>query len=209
MNDYPNVPVRPFLLVLSGPSGSGKSTVIDGFMANRRDFVRSISVTTRAPRGQERDGVDYFFIDEARLQRLIDEDALLEYAQVFGKHSYGTPRHFVEEQFRAGHSVVMDIDVQGALQIRGRLPERSCLVFVTPPSLVELERRLRGRATDSDEAIARRLVTAQQELAQWRQYDQLVINDQLEQAIQDLQAIVRARELTIARGEACRNSLAH
>lgn len=200
MKDCPHLDASPFLLVLSGPSGCGKSSLIKGFRAQEAAFVMSISVTTRPPRGAEQDGVDYFFTDQAHFQELIDAEALLEYATVFGRHSYGTPRAFIEDRFALGKSVIMDIDVQGARQIRARMPARSCLVFVGPPSLAVLEARLRGRGTDDDEAIARRLATASEEMAAWSDYDYLIINDRLEEALADLQAIVRARQLAISVG---------
>lgn len=197
MDDYPKPVGRPFLLVLSGPSGSGKSTLIDRFRSRHPHFIESISVTTRSPRGNEREGVDYFFVSEARFQELIRAQALLEHAEVFGTHSYGTPRAFIDEQFAQGRQVIMDIDVQGALQIRANMPADSLLVFVTPPDRRTLEERLRGRGTDDDTAIAKRMRTAERELAQWRHYDYLIINDILDQTVADLEAIVRAHLLRI------------
>ena len=186
---------REILVVISGPSGAGKSSLIDAFLAQNVEFVRSISATTRAPRGAERDGVDYHFLDEATFQRWIEEGAFLEYAQVFGTHSYGTPRAFVLDQFAHGRSVIMDIDVQGARQIRDTLPSETVTVFVAPPTRGELERRLRGRGTDDDEAVDRRLEEAEGEVSCWREYDYIIINDDLESAVRKLQGIVMAERI--------------
>ncbi|MFW5845242.1 MAG: guanylate kinase [Planctomycetota bacterium] len=198
MDRIPTPPDQPFLLVLSGPSGSGKSSVTERFRALEPEFVESVSVTTRAPRGRERDGVDYRFVDDAAFDDLIASHALLEHATVFGQHRYGTPRSFVEEQFAQGRFVITNIDVQGAVQIRDNMPARSCLVFITPPDMDELERRLRGRGTDDPEAIGRRLAEARSELAAWRSYDHLIVNHDLEAAVADLRSIVRARRLRTA-----------
>jgi guanylate kinase len=197
MSILPAPDPRPFLLVLSGPSGVGKSSVIDAFRAAHPDFVESISATTRAPRGQERDGVDYHFVSAERFAEMVARKELLEHACVFGTHSYGTPRAYVEEQFAAGRCLIMDIDVQGARQIKASLGQQACLVFIAPPSLEILEQRLRGRGTDDPAAVAKRLDTAHKELAAWRSYDFVVVNDQLERAVADLAAIVRARRLAV------------
>lgn len=193
---YPAPAPAARFLVISGPSGAGKSTIIQALLARTPGLVRCLSCTTRAPRGQERDGVDYFFLAPEEFARRVAADAFLEHATVFGKHSYGTPRSFVEEQLAAGRSVVKDMDVQGAAQIRRSFPA-AVLVFVAPSSRAEIERRLRGRATDSDEVIARRLAEADAELARWRDYDFLVINDDLERAVGDLAAVLRASGLRI------------
>ncbi|MCK6487940.1 MAG: guanylate kinase [Planctomycetes bacterium] len=185
-------------LVISGPSGAGKSTIIQGLCARLPGLVRCLSCTTRAARGQERDGVDYFFLSAEEFARRTAAGAFLEHATVFGKHSYGTPRAFVEEQLAAGRSVIKDVDVQGGAQIRRSFPA-ALQVFVAPSSRGEIERRLRHRGTDSEEVIARRLAEADAELARWQDYDHLVINDQLEQAIDDVAAILRAAALRIQR----------
>lgn len=200
-SDKPAIPAyrrEPCVLVLAGPSGSGKSTLIKRMLAANDDLVMSISATTRAPRGQEQDGIDYFFLDEADFRRRIDAGAFLEHAQVFGKHFYGTPRAFIDEQFAAGRSVIMDIDVQGAAQVRAALaetPERSLQVFVTPPSWQELERRLRHRGTDAEAVIQRRMAEAERELARWREFDHVVINDDLDAAVHRLQACLTVQRM--------------
>jgi guanylate kinase len=159
-------------------------------------MLRCLSCTTRAPRGQERDGVDYFFLAPEEFARRAGSGEFLEHATVFGKHSYGTPRAFVEQQLAAGRSVIKDVDVQGAAQIRRTFPA-AVQVFVAPSSRAEIERRLRGRGTDSDEVIARRLAEADAELARWRDYDYLVVNDDLGRAVDDLAAVLRAAALRI------------
>ena len=199
---YPHPGSQSVFLVLSGPSGAGKSTVIQRFLRANPDFIRCLSVTTRAPRGQERDGVDYFFTTADEFSRRSSTNQFLEHAVVFGKHHYGTPRTFVEENLRAGRSVIKDVDVQGALRIRQTFPA-AIQVFVVPPSQAEIERRLRARATDDDDTIRRRLEESEAELAQWDQYDYLVLNDDLDQAVRDLTAIVRSEQL-VAPGRAQR-----
>lgn len=185
---------REMLLVLSGPSGAGKSSLIDAFLTGRTEFVRSISVTTRPPRGEERDGVDYHFVDTATFDRWVAEGRFLEHAVVFGTHRYGTLRSVVEDQFAAGRSVIMDIDVQGACQIRATMPE-AVTVFVAPPTRDELARRLRGRGTDDDASVTRRLGKAESEVARWREYDYLIINDDLDSALRKLRSVVAAERM--------------
>ncbi len=178
-------------LVIAGPSGVGKSTLINRFLRDHPEFVRCLSVTTRAPRGSEREGLDYYFVDQVEFDRRIAGKAFLEHAKVFGRNWYGTPRSFVEANLSAGRSVVKDVDVQGADQIRRTMPE-AVQVFVVPPSHQALEERLRGRGTETEDQVARRLGEAEAELKRWREFDFLVVNDQLERAAADLSAIVRA-----------------
>lgn len=189
---------RGLLVILAGPSGSGKSTLLDGLLKSEPDFAASVSATTRKPRPGERDGVDYHFLSEDRFRDLIAADGFLEYAQVFAKDWYGTPRAFVEDRLASGRSVITDIDVQGAAQIRGRMPQ-AVQVFVTPPSVPELERRLRGRGTESAEAIARRLDEAGRELARAQEFQYLIINDDMQRALDDLRHIIAAERLRLVR----------
>ena len=191
---YPAHGPQSLFLVLSGPSGAGKSTVIQRFLRANPGYIRCLSVTTRAPRGTEQDGRDYFFTSADEFSARVGANQFLEHAVVFGKHHYGTPRTFVEENLRAGRSVIKDVDVQGALRIRSTFP-KAVQVFIVPPSREEIERRLRGRATDDEDTIRRRLEEADAELALWEQYDYLVINDDLDRAVADLSAIVRAEQL--------------
>ena len=184
------------LIVVSGPSGSGKSTVIAQAMAMRENLTFSVSATTRAPRPGEAHGVDYFFLTEAEFQRLLAEDALLEHACYVGNH-YGTPRAAVEERLAAGQDVILDIEVQGAAQIRSRMPE-AILVFLLPPSFAELERRLRDRGKDSPEKIRGRLARAREEYKQVDMYDYIIINDNVDRAERELDAIITAEKCRTA-----------
>ncbi len=195
---FPTHRSSALFVVLSGPSGAGKSTLMERFVREQGDFVRCLSVTTRPPRGEERDGVDYLFVSPAEFESRIEEGELLEHAQVFGKHSYGTPRDFVELQLAAGQSVIKDVDVQGAFTIRGTFPA-AIHVFVVPPSRAEIERRLRCRGTESADEIKRRLAEADRELRVWDRYDYLIINDEIARAVAELVAIVRAERLRVHR----------
>ncbi len=195
---YPRTTDNGLMVVLSGPSGAGKSSLIAGFLARRSDFAQSVSATTRAPRPGEREGRDYFFLDADAFTDLVATDGLLEHATVFGQHRYGTPRAFVEARLERGEGVIADVDVQGAQQIRQSMPA-AVQVFVIPPDEAELERRLRGRGTESDAAVARRLDEARREIACWRRYDYLLVNDALDAAVDRLEAIVRAEVLRTVR----------
>ena len=184
------------LLVISGPSGAGKGTICN-LLREKIELGYSISITTRAPRKGEVDGVNYFFktVDEAK--EMIAKGELLEYAEVFGNY-YGTPRKFVLDQLAEGKNVLLEIDIQGALQIKERYPE-AVLVFIVPPSLEELERRLRGRGTDAEEVILKRLAGATHELRFAKEYKYLVVNDTAELAMEKVRAIVLAEENNISR----------
>lgn len=193
---YPARRSEGLFVVLSGPSGAGKSTLIQRFLADHPHFMRCLSVTTRAPRGQERDGVDYFFTTAEAFRQRAAAGEFLEHAEVFGR-CYGTPRGFVTDHLAAGRGVIKDMDVQGAATLRQTFPA-AIQVFTAPADRAEIERRLRSRGTDSDEVIARRLAEADAELAQWHRYDYLVINDDLDRAVADLAAVVRAEVLRVA-----------
>jgi guanylate kinase len=195
---FPSHRTPALFIVLSGPSGAGKSTLMERFVREHTDFVRCLSVTTRPPRGTEQDGVDYVFVSDAEFESRIEGGELLEHAQVFGKHSYGTPRDFVERQLASNCSVIKDVDVQGAFTIRGTFPA-AIHVFVVPPSRTEIERRLRCRGTESPEEIKRRLAEADRELRVWDRYDYLIINDEITRAVAELAAIVRAERLRVLR----------
>lgn len=182
---------RGILLILSAPSGAGKTTLAHrlGDMLGG-ECLFSISYTTRSPRGGERDGIDYHFVERSRFEAMIDADEFLEWAEVHGNF-YGTHRSYVDAA-RDVDVVIFDIDVQGGEQIKRKHPE-AVSVFILPPSMKELERRLRGRGTEADTAIARRLLAARREIARGEQcYDYLVVNDDLERALADVQAILRA-----------------
>jgi guanylate kinase len=179
------------LLILSAPSGAGKTTLAHMLIdAHPGRALYSVSFTTRAPRGSERDGVDYHFVDQDAFQAMIDRGELLEWAEVHG-HWYGSPRSAVEAA-RRGQLVIFDIDVQGGTTIKGKHPEAAS-VFILPPSIEELERRLRGRRTDSEEVIRGRMRSARAEMERGcASYDYLVVNQDLSRAFEDLSAVVRA-----------------
>ena len=181
---------RGKLIVVSGPSGAGKSTVIGKVMERRSDLCFSVSATTRKPRDGEVDGVNYFFVTGTEFDRMIGDDELLEHAEYY-RDNYGTPRAYVEEKRRAGMHVLLDIEVQGARQVRERVPE-AIKIFIIPPSLQVLEQRLRGRGTETEEQIQRRLARARGEYREADFYDYVVINDNLETAANELNAIITA-----------------
>ena len=181
---------RGKLIVVSGPSGAGKSTVIGKVMERRSDLCFSVSATTRKPREGEVDGVNYFFVSGTEFDRMIGDDELLEHAE-YNRDNYGTPRAYVEEKRRAGMHVLLDIEVQGARQVRERVPE-AIKIFIIPPSLQVLEQRLRGRGTETEEQIQRRLARARGEYREADFYDYVVINDHLETAANELNAIITA-----------------
>ena len=176
------------LFVISGPSGAGKGTLVARLVQAVDDVWPSVSVTTRDPRPGEVDGVQYYFVSDEEFQRLIDSDGLLEWA-LYGHHRYGTPKAPVEEHIAQGDQVVLEIDVQGALQVKEKLPSAH-LVFIEPPSLEVLEARLRGRGTETEEAIEDRLRTARVELSQKMEYDSRFVNDDLDEATAELVAYV-------------------
>ncbi len=176
--------------IISGPSGVGKSTVLKELFKNRDDLYFSISATTRQPRRNEKNGVHYHFIDVERFQQLISEDAFLEYAEYVGNF-YGTPKKFVDAAMDEGKDVILDIELQGAIQVTSQRPD-VVRIFIAPPSWEELEKRLTGRGTDSPEKIRERLVRAKVELQNANTYDYFVINDTVEQAVREINAIMLA-----------------
>ena len=184
------------LIVISGPSGSGKSTVVNKAIQGREDMCFSTSVTTRSPRPGEVDGKDYFFIDPQRFQEMVAQDELLEHAE-YVAHCYGTPRAFVEQKLDAGLNVILDIEVQGARQVREKKPD-AVLIFIVPPSLDELRRRLVNRGTDALEVIEARLQRAAEELKEVDLYDYLIINDDLETAAGEFTSILTAEHCRVS-----------
>ena len=178
------------LIVISGPSGAGKSTVVFKAIEGREDVCFSTSVTTRKPRPGEVDGREYFFVDPDRFKEMVENDELLEHAE-YVANSYGTPRAYVEEKLDAGLNVLLDIEVQGARQIHEKKPD-AVMIFIVPPSLEELEKRLKGRGTDTERAIEARLIRARQEYQEADFYDYLIINDNADKAAKELSAIILA-----------------
>ncbi len=189
---------RGLCLVVAAPSGAGKSTITRALLAQEPALSLSISVTTRPPRPGEQEGVHYLFRDAETFARMIADGELLEHAHVFGR-SYGTLRRPVEAALTAGRDVVFDIDWQGYQQLRAALPADTVGVFVLPPSLDALAGRLSGRNTDGSDEISRRMSAARTEISHWREFDYVLVNDALEQAIADVAAILRASRLARAR----------
>ena len=176
------------LFVIAAPSGAGKTTIVKALVARNPELRFSISYTTRQKRRTEVDGVDYLFVDVDKFETLRDEGELLEFAEVFDNF-YATSRSQVEKHLAEGQDVILEIDWQGAQQVRESMPE--CVtIFILPPSLEELERRLRDRRTDSSEVIDRRLRDAMSDMAHWDEFDHVIINDKLEQAVTDLENVL-------------------
>lgn len=184
-------------IVISAASGTGKTSLCIRLLETLTHVTRSISYTTRAPRGTELHGRNYYFVEDAEFDRMIAADEFIEWAEVFG-HRYGTSIGSVKDQLESGLDVLLDIDVQGGKQLRRKLPQ-SLLIFLLPPSMEELRRRLVNRATESPDAIARRLAEARSEIAECEIYDYLIVNDDFEKAAADLRAIVTAARLRASR----------
>ena len=177
------------LFVLSGPSGAGKGAICAGLTVSER-VALSVSVTTRAPREHEVNGKSYYFVDKEKCKEILEKDGLLEYAEVFGEY-YGTPRAPVLEKLDQGIDVILEIEVDGATQVKERMPD-AVLVFIMPPSFEELRRRIEKRGTESPESIEKRLARAESEVAQLGKYDYCVVNGKLKKAINDVFAIMYA-----------------
>ncbi len=189
---------RGLMFVLSSPSGAGKTTISRRMLEMDRELVLSISVTTRARRSNEIDGRDYHFITRERYAEMIIRNELLEHATVFDRH-YGTPAAHVYENLARGRDVLFDIDWQGTRQLAQKSRADLVSVFILPPSLQELERRLRTRAQDSNEVVANRMAKAVSEISHWQEYDYVLINDDLEKTIANVMAILTSERLKLAR----------
>lgn len=179
---------KGILIVVSGFSGAGKGTLMKKLMETYDNYALSISMTTRKPREGEQHGVEYFFATREEFEKKIAEDKLIEYA-CYCDNYYGTPREYVEQQLEAGKDVILEIEIQGALKVKEKFPE-CLLLFVTPPSAAELERRLVGRGTETAEVIAKRLTRASEESEGIEAYDYIVVNDDLEECVKQLHGIV-------------------
>jgi guanylate kinase len=190
---------NPLVLIVSGPSGSGKSTLVEKILEVPGTLL-SVSCTTRSPRKTESDGKWYNFVTEGEFQQMVERGEFLEYAQVFGKNWYGTPRKWLEEAQAKKKDLVLEIDVQGALQVKRKLPG-AVAVFVLPPSRAELERRIRARGQDSEDEIHRRLERARQEMLNYSSYDFAIINDDVQRAGREVQAIALGSRCRVAPNE--------
>lgn len=186
---------RGQLIVFSGPSGVGKGTILAKYMEGRRDICYSVSATTRSPRPGEVDGTHYFFWTKEKFEEMIAAGQMLEYAQYNGNY-YGTPRQFVEEKLAAGMNVVLEIEVQGAAKVRAACPE-GLFIFVLPPSFEVLRSRLTGRGTEDAATVQKRLDAALGELRQAASYDYVIVNDDLDRAVEALAAVVRADRCSV------------
>jgi len=206
---------KPIVYIISAPSGSGKSTLVNELLKKVSDLEFSISYTTRAPRGSETNGRQYYFVSRPEFEKMIAEDEFLEHAEVFGNY-YGTARRFLRAAEQHGRDLLLDIDVQGAKQIQDKVPDATS-IFILPPDRRTLEERLRKRSEDSDAVIQRRLNTATREIENYKRYNYILVNDQLEDSIKALRAIVRGERLeragqplspeeaeTVALAERCR-----
>ncbi|WP_215746402.1 guanylate kinase [Gluconobacter sp. P1C6_b] len=192
------LPRRGVCLVISAPSGAGKSTIANALRASEPTLRHSVSVTTRSPRPGEVEGVHYHFRDITEFRRMAADGELLEWAEVFGR-GYGTPRAPVEEALDAGHDMVFDIDWQGHRLLRAALPDDVVSLFVLPPSLEELERRLNKRASDHPEEIAKRMKAALDEISHWSEFDHTIINSDLDTAISQARSVLTAARLSTRR----------
>jgi guanylate kinase len=178
------------VIIFSAPSGSGKTTIVHQLLKKYPQFEFSISATSRAPRGQEVDGVDYYFLTEEEFLRRIDEDAFVEWEAVYAGTHYGTLRSEVDRIWGKGNIIIFDVDVVGGVNLKKIFGSKACSVFIMPPSVEELERRLIGRATDAPEVIAKRVAKAAQEIERAPEFDHIVVNDVLEEAIAATCAII-------------------
>ena len=185
---------RGMMVVLSSPSGAGKTTLTRRLLAENPHMSMSVSATTRPPRAGEVEGRDYYFVDKAEFERMREGDGFLEHARVFDNY-YGTPRQPVEGALERGRDVIFDIDWQGAQQLTQAAADDLVKIFILPPDMAQLESRLRSRASDSEEVIARRMSKSESEISHWAEYDYVVVNDELDAALEQLRTILRAEGL--------------
>jgi guanylate kinase len=192
--DQPTRQRRGLLIVLSSPSGAGKSTIARMLLESDKDVTMSVSATTRPKRPGEVDDLDYHFVDDAGFNAMIDDGDFVEWAPVFG-YRYGTPKAPVKDALREGRDILFDIDWQGTQQLEAAMGEDLVSIFILPPSMDELEHRLRGRGTDSDEVIADRMSRAASEISHWPEYEYVLVNRDMDQCVAQVRAIVAAERL--------------
>lgn len=188
------------LVVISGPSGAGKGTICKKLLKDMNDLKLSVSATTRNPREGEIEGISYYFIDEEEFKKRIKNEEFLEYAKVYGNF-YGTPKKEVFEHLKAGDDIILEIDTQGALQVKKNYP-MGVFIFILPPTLTELKNRIEGRGTDSREVILRRMECAYEELSYAFEYDYIVLNDQVDAATEKVKHIILAEKNKVIRNKA-------
>lgn len=188
---------RGLLLVVSGPAGAGKGTICGAFMERHPEVHLSVSATTRAPRAMEQEGIHYYFLHKQQFEQMIQDGNLIEWAK-FCDNYYGTPRAIVEEKLAAGQDVLLEIEVQGAMQVKEKFPE-AVLIFVLPPSMEELRSRIIGRGTETMDVINKRMARAEEELNMAQQYDYFILNDVIEDAVNRLESVVQAEKIKISR----------
>ncbi|MDI6602331.1 MAG: guanylate kinase [Thermoanaerobacteraceae bacterium] len=188
---------RGILIVISGPSGAGKGTVCKEVLRNAPSLCLSVSTTTRKPRSGEIEGVNYYFIGRPKFEEMIKEDQFLEWAEVYGNY-YGTPKAFVENRLKEGKDVILEIDIQGAMKAREKFPD-GVFIFIVPPSMDELEKRIKGRATETEEEIRLRFSKAFSELKYITKYDYIVVNDEVSKAAQKVLSIITAEKCKVER----------
>jgi len=196
---------KGFLLIISGPAGTGKGTVCKELLNKHKDIIFSVSATTRKPRVGEEDGVNYLFLEEEKFESMVENDEFLEHAYVHTNY-YGTPRGYVMDQVEKGEVVLLEIDVQGALQIKNNYSE-AVFIFLLPPTMEELKNRIVKRGTESEEDINRRFENAFKELDFVGKYDYFVINDKLEDAVSDIESIIKAETLRVKRHSDIKNKV--
>lgn len=188
---------KGLLVVVSGPSGAGKGTICKRLLETKDDLVASISVTTRKPREGEVDGKNYFFVSREEFMEMVERDGFIEYAEVYGNY-YGTPRKYVEENIGKGRDVLLEIDIQGALQVKEKYKE-GVFVFILPPSMEELKQRITKRGTENEKEILRRFEAAYREINYVSRYNYFIINDEVESATEKLRSIIMAEKCRVDR----------
>ena len=190
---------KGLLIVISGPSGAGKGTICTEWLRRHPETVLSVSVTTRPPRPGEKDGINYFFRTPEEFKKMTEENEFLEYAEVYG-HYYGTPKKYVQKHLMAGQDVILEIDIQGAIQVKDRF-EKGVFLFVVPPTMDELKKRITKRGTEGRDVILKRFHCAFEEINFVKRYNYIIVNDTVEEAVQKMEAILLAEKCRVDRNE--------